>query len=72
MRMKEDAMLNGQLKLANYEISKTKKYKIDISRRENMTYDEKEDVYLCKAGRRLTVIGIKRSKSKTPLEEHTF
>uniref|UniRef100_UPI00155DA4FD transposase n=1 Tax=Cellulosilyticum ruminicola TaxID=425254 RepID=UPI00155DA4FD len=32
---------------------------------ENMTYDEKEDVYLCKAGRRLTVTGLKRSKSKT-------
>lgn len=53
------------IKPANYEISKTRKYKTDISRRENMTYDEKEDVYLCRAGRRLTVTGLKRSKSKT-------
>ena len=49
------------IKPANYEISKTRKYKTDISRRENMTYDEKEDVYLCKAGKKLTVTGLKRS-----------
>ena len=53
------------IKPANYEISKTRKYKTDISRRENMTYDEKEDVYQCKAGKKLTVTGVKTSKSKT-------
>ena len=39
MRMKEDAMGNGQLKPANYEISKTRKYKNDIGKIENMEYD---------------------------------
>lgn len=53
------------IKPTNYEISKTRKYKTDISKRENMTYDEKEDIYLCKAGRKLTVTGSKRSTSKT-------
>lgn len=53
------------IKPANYEISKTRKYKTDISKRENMTYDEKEDVYVCKASRKLIVTGLKRSKSKT-------
>jgi len=53
------------IKPANYEISKTRKYKTDISRRENMIYDEKEDVYQCKAGKKLTVTGVKNSKSKT-------
>lgn len=53
------------IKPANYEISKTRKYKTDISRRENMTYDEKEDIYWCKAGKKLTVTSLKRSKSKT-------
>ncbi len=53
------------IKPANYEISKTRKYKTDIGRRENMTYDEKEDIYRCKAGKKLTVTGLKRSKSKT-------
>ena len=53
------------IKPANYEISKTRKYKTDISRRENMTYDEEKDIYLCKAGKKLTVTGLKSSKSKT-------
>lgn len=44
MRMKEDAMGNGQLKAgynlpSNYETSKKRKYKKDISRVENMGYD---------------------------------
>ena len=53
------------IKPANYEISKTRKYKTDISKRENMIYDEKEDVYRCKAGKKLTVTGTKKSTSKT-------
>lgn len=28
--MKEDAMKNGQLKPANYEISKARKYQVDL------------------------------------------
>jgi len=53
------------IKPSNYEISKTRKYKTDISRRENMAYDEKNDCYLCKAGKKLVVTGLRRSKSKT-------
>lgn len=59
---------NGQIsfiKPGNYEISKTRKYKNDISRVENMEYIEKEDCYVCKLGRRLEVSEIKHSKSKT-------
>lgn len=59
---------NGQIpfiKPSNYEISKTRKYKNDISRVENMEYIEKEDCYVCKLGRRLEVSEIKHSKSKT-------
>ena len=59
---------NGQLsfiKPANYEISKTRKYKNDISRVENMDYQEQEDCYTCKNGKKLEVSEIKRSKSKT-------
>lgn len=36
------------IKPSNYEISKTKKYKTDISRRENMEYDAAQDIYICK------------------------
>lgn len=85
MRMKEDAMRNGQLKPAynlqhgadsgyeseenylfiegnqqlafikpsNYEISKTRKNKTDISRRENMEYDAEQDIYICRNQKQL-------------------
>lgn len=53
------------IKPSNYEISKTKKYKTDISRRENMEYDAEQDIYICKNQKQLKAIGTKRSKSKT-------
>ncbi len=46
---------NGQssyIKPTNYEISKTRKYKTDISRRENMSYDKETDTYTCKNGKK--------------------
>jgi Transposase and inactivated derivatives len=59
---------NNQLafiKPSNYEISKTRKYKTDISRKENMTYDSNEDAYICSNGKKLKASGTKKSKSKT-------
>ena len=59
---------NGQLsyiKPANYEISKTRKYRNDIGKIENMEYDEESDIYTCRNGKKLTVDHIKHSKSKT-------
>lgn len=44
---------NGQksfIKPQNYEISKTRKYKADPYRAENMTYDKENDSYLCPNG----------------------
>jgi len=57
---------NSQLafiKPSNYEQSKTKKYKTDIGRRENMPYDAEADVYYCHIGRRLNATHEKKSKS---------
>ena len=57
---------NGQtayIKPQNYEISKTRKYKKDISRRENMEYHEDRDSYICRNGRELTVTNERRSKT---------
>lgn len=57
---------NGQLayiKPQNYEISKTRKYRQDIGRMENMKYDEKADCYYCKNGQVLTVQYEKREKT---------
>jgi transposase len=59
---------NGQLsyiKPANYEISKTRKYKNDISRIENMDYSELGDYYICKDNKKLTVNKVVKRKSKT-------
>ena len=59
---------NGQLsyiKPANYEISKTRKYRNDIGKIENMEYDEEADVYTCRNNQKLTVDHIRHSKSKT-------
>ena len=59
---------NGQLsyiKPANYEISKTRKYQQDIGKIENMEYDSENDVYTCRNGKKLTVSGIRHSRSKT-------
>ena len=57
---------NGQLafiKPSNYEQSKTRKYKSDIGRRENMPYDAETDSYLCYIGRRIGATYEKKTKS---------
>lgn len=53
------------IKPANYEISKTRKFKNDISRVENMDYNEIEDYYTCKNGKKLTVTNVRKEKTKT-------
>ena len=65
---------NGQLafiKPANYEISKTRKYRNDISRMENMDYNSQNDSYTCKEGKTLTVDQVRTSKSATGYEKST-
>ena len=59
---------NNQLafiKPANYEISKSRKFKTDISRKENMEYNAEDDCYICKNNRKLIVSGQKKTKTKT-------
>ena len=53
------------IKPANYEQSKTRKYKGNIGKRENMAYDPKKDQYTCAQGRKLSVVGKKVEKTKT-------
>ena len=58
---------NGQesyLKPQNYEISKTRKYHQDISRRENMIYDPGADEYICSNGRKLKPMYERHSKNR--------
>lgn len=59
---------NGQIafiKPSNYEISKSRKYKTDIGRKENMQYEEKDDFYVCKNQKKLILVKTKKETSKT-------
>jgi transposase len=50
---------NGQvsfIKPQNYEQAKTKKYKAQIGRAENMQYDAEQDCYTCAEGRKLPLV----------------
>jgi transposase len=59
---------NGQLafiKPANHNQAKTKKYKSDIGKRENMPYDAEKDAYICHAGHQIRAAYEKNTKSQT-------
>lgn len=56
------------IKPANYEISKTRKFKNDIGKLENMDYNEEQDLYTCRNGKQLKKESIKTKKSKTGYE----
>ena len=51
------------IKPSNYEQSKTKKYKSDIGKRENMPYNTDTDSYQCHIGRQLNVAYNRKTKS---------
>lgn len=60
----EDHDIRAMIKPTNYEISRTRKFKHDISRRENMDYDSENDQYTCRAGKLLRKV-YERSKKTT-------
>ena len=53
------------VKPANHEQKKKRKYKTDISRRENMAYDQDKDEYTCAQGKKLKAVSTKNRKSET-------
>ncbi len=52
------------IKPQNYEISKTRKYRQDISLRENMIYLSDEDCYICSNGRKLNAVKERTKKNR--------
>ena len=62
------------VKPSNHEQRKTRKYKADIGRRENMEYDSQEDTYICAQGRKLRVTEVKQRKSSRnfPIEKTIY
>jgi transposase len=61
----KDNEYTSYIKPANHEQMKTRTFKKQIGRRENMTYDESSDYYVCAQGRKLVPVGTKTEKSKT-------
>lgn len=53
------------IKPVNYETARTRKYRQDIGRMENMEYDETSDTYTCKNGKKLTVDYIRKQTTKS-------
>lgn len=53
------------VKPSNHEQVKSKKYKTDIGRRENMPYDKEKDEYTCAQGKKLKAAYTKKRKSGT-------
>ena len=56
------------IKPQTYEKWKKRSFKQDISKRENMGYDEITDTYTCHAGKELKPLFIKKQKSKSGYE----
>ena len=56
---------NSYIKPQNYDKSKSKKLKIDISKRENMYYNADEDYYICAYGKKLIPVSSKIKTSKS-------
>ena len=56
------------IKPQTYEKWKKRSFKQDISKRENMGYDQESDTYICHAGKELRVIYLKKQRSKSGYE----
>ncbi|HML33732.1 IS1182 family transposase [Sporomusa sphaeroides] len=60
----EENELTAFIKPSNHEKAKTRKYKSDIGRRENMPYDESSDSYRCHRGHPIRAAYEKKTRSK--------
>ena len=65
----KDKKQTGYIKPQNYEQAKTKKYKSQIGRKENMQYDPESDEYTCRSGRKLKAIYKSVRKSTSGYEQ---
>ena len=59
------------IKPADYEYAKTKRYRNDIGRRENMRYEAARDIYICKSGKELRFTGYRNIKTAGGYVRHT-
>lgn len=61
----EKEQIEAMIKPSNYESSKKRKYRKDISLKENMKYNADGDYYLCSNGKRLYASGFYNKKLKS-------
>ena len=59
---------NCYIKPQNYERSKTRKFKSNMSLHENMPYDAEKDEYTCQNGKTFKVVYMSKRKSKSGFE----
>ncbi|MDF2616897.1 MAG: transposase [Sedimentibacter sp.] len=59
----EREKITPYIKPQSYELWKKKSFKNDISKRENMTYIEEADAYVCTNGRVMWPVGVRHRKS---------
>ena len=64
----DDPVTELFVKPSNHEAKKAKKYRTDISRRENMVYDPEADAYTCAEGKLIRASYEKHSKSASGLD----
>ena len=67
-RYLRDQKQKPYIKPQTYEKWKKRSFKKDISKRENMGYDERTDTYTCHAGKKLRPIFLKKQTSKSGYE----
>ena len=58
----------GYIKPQNYELSQTRNFKNDISRRENMDYNPESNTYVCRNGKKLSAVSTRIEKTATGYE----
>jgi transposase len=63
--------VEAYIKPKNYEQMQTRKFKNDISKRENMTYNAETDEYTCANGKQLRPVGTKKRKRKNGYESES-
>jgi transposase len=56
-RYLDDRGIGAYVKYNNFHLEKKRRFKQDLFRVENLEYDEKEDIFICPAGRRLRYVG---------------
>lgn len=64
----ENNRQNAYIKPADYEVKKTRKFRTDIYRVENMTYDSESDSFTCPGGKKLYHAYDSKSKSENGYE----